>query len=1652
MSAASIGEAYDDTKNGYYVIAVLNLDEKRRDEVGALFQTENHALSERDTDLSIGCRPTPIAYSRAAENIDLAVYKSLKDARQSLRLFATRGVTALPLNIFTPTDEGEWHLLELRCASPSDVVDSEEKPPGVQVPLLDESFIPSSVRPFALVLRPSDPVDKKTLHCVYLLVYYPRYQTQLPVAWWPDNDAQRFASWDELNALLQQALLRTENWVCVANHCSNAQWPSEELIRAVSRYAINRDDTHNSSTCSSGESTKNVWRALLNAFIARDSRLRHLDNAATQRSSPHAVQRASPKVDLQSLRTQINEHRYTNSALLTLRKLLRCKPGPAQQGEQLTQEQPSACSLRLAPVLHTPSPVPADTFNVPKSQQIFKHDYQQQQPEPFTFETPQGLNKSVLGQHKEVAQQRDRPLMLPNVLSKMYCNLALAKQGWPSVQRESALRRKWGSTICFGMQQKPPVIKRRETTGYFPLYPFFGPPLLCRPTLLEEVTQKIADLLPYLNLGKIRLEELGTLFYSRYRVPLCPKDVGFTDLKSLILTCPYLSLVWVFHDAVERKRAAEICNLLHIPPQQDENHDNVSTPQVTLIPPVSPSKLYVRVRKPEFGVIAEELVVALVAHLLLLCGGHATREETPNTDDAILAEFKNSVGVPIDAIGWYWDSYWFDVCPLERMLRNVRAPSLDAFVRRIGALYVYSKLDQYQSASPVVNALLQTPQMTALEYGQFDREKNNVKTPTTWVFLRPAALISLMPDFIPDSSSPTYAATFHEFLKYPRTPVLSFPFSINLLNPQDPMAASLPAFTGEEQLLCSRQQQAFPLPTIDVSQKSFSLLHPSCSKTRLGTRKSDAPWETTELQFYSPQELKSLFSMIYELIAVGCAWQQVSWSVGEEDLLDLEIERFLYTKGTSQDAIVAEKAGPHDDEGCGKAINKAIEKVSLVASGSAEWGLDQPAGAKPDEARNTEASLSVLQKEKKKFRRERKRANRNLILAGLSSKINDAAELAYVPKTQEKCKRKSSSSSCGSKETQYSDKKIESDAAARLLAARHQRFRQASLTERKMMLLERQEYRSQSVGIFVSSIKVEWCRYFLSAFPLSYHIMRSGYKKLKYLLEAIPNLVLCGDGGYLRVSTWDHVRATTFPFPPRGLSAENKHRVLGFLTRFTTDPLFQSKTYLEGMVIADSLGSSPAFPFASRNAFYRKMRRSNAGKKKRSVLTGSTKGTKTVPPAADDQQHAHRIHRSVMHNATDIQEQIAAAWELPVDRARALAKRILVDLVRLQCFRQKISREKQENADHLTEQPKSPANDVEQQEGTENTRHAAKLKILRDVIVCKNCSPKFSGPNVTTSAQREDNDCIKPQTPRKAVHHVDCVCKILSADQRALIEKFVDQGIAGLRMTDIPNKWNHNFVRFAPFSFFIKKCAVDGLKDPRWHQLLNETSDEVLQLPLPEHGALVLFPADEDFINSLDYKETQKKSAFKNWIKRRSLAYLQDLNVPDGSLTGSQAASRHDSTVASFFPNATATIVKELDKVKSVNCDKGGGDAKPSRRRRRKNRRRTYFTETSADDVKQRSSIESAILYASRLEQSCNRPYPVTQYPRFSVPATSLQTYNLQSSSYRGPMSIGDYGVARSLKGIDPVSCYQAHVKQTSYFFHVKCMCVESSPPNRNDI
>ncbi|KAF4657778.1 hypothetical protein FOL46_007270 [Perkinsus olseni] len=101
--------------------------------------------------------------------------------------------------------------------------------------------------------------------------------------------------------------------------------------------------------------------------------------------------------------------------------------------------------------------------------------------------------------------------------------------------------------------------------------------------------------------------------------------------------------------------------------------------------------------------------------------------------------------------------------------------------------------------------------------------------------------------------------------------------------------------------------------------------------------------------------------------------------------------------------------------------------------------------------------------------------------------------------------------------------------------------------------MQAQSKRNKTVGMPVSSVKRAWKRAYPSLNPLDFYMTYFGIRKLKFLLLEIPQLLLIGSGGSMRVATFAHALKYCDPFPSDCRSGA---------TGFDSDEVFAGKNGL----------------------------------------------------------------------------------------------------------------------------------------------------------------------------------------------------------------------------------------------------------------------------------------------------------------------------------------------------------------------------------------------------------------------------------------------------------------------------------------------------------
>lgn len=112
----------------------------------------------------------------------------------------------------------------------------------------------------------------------------------------------------------------------------------------------------------------------------------------------------------------------------------------------------------------------------------------------------------------------------------------------------------------------------------------------------------------------------------------------------------------------------------------------------------------------------------------------------------------------------------------------------------------------------------------------------------------------------------------------------------------------------------------------------------------------------------------------------------------------------------------------------------------------------------------------------------------------------------------------------------------------------------------------------------------------------------------------------------------------------------------------------------------------------------------------------------------------------------------------------------------------------------------------------------------------------------------------------------------LTPEQTTLIEKFKNLGIEGLRLHYLPARWNCSFVRFSPFSSFLKKAGFESMKDVQFQRLVRSLTSHVLVTHLQD-GTIVLLPSSLEILDDPSFKRPSNIS-IGIWLRRRSMGYL----------------------------------------------------------------------------------------------------------------------------------------------------------------------------------
>lgn len=111
----------------------------------------------------------------------------------------------------------------------------------------------------------------------------------------------------------------------------------------------------------------------------------------------------------------------------------------------------------------------------------------------------------------------------------------------------------------------------------------------------------------------------------------------------------------------------------------------------------------------------------------------------------------------------------------------------------------------------------------------------------------------------------------------------------------------------------------------------------------------------------------------------------------------------------------------------------------------------------------------------------------------------------------------------------------------------------------------------------------------------------------------------------------------------------------------------------------------------------------------------------------------------------------------------------------------------------------------------------------------------------------------------------------------------------GLKLSEIPSRWNCSFVQFSPINSFLKKAGFDhGVKDPEFIDMFRGMAEDIIVVGSTD-GNGVLLPASFAFLDDPQYHRPPRMSS-GTWMKRKSLAYL-GLSCRDRSISQSSTAA-----------------------------------------------------------------------------------------------------------------------------------------------------------------
>lgn len=136
---------------------------------------------------------------------------------------------------------------------------------------------------------------------------------------------------------------------------------------------------------------------------------------------------------------------------------------------------------------------------------------------------------------------------------------------------------------------------------------------------------------------------------------------------------------------------------------------------------------------------------------------------------------------------------------------------------------------------------------------------------------------------------------------------------------------------------------------------------------------------------------------------------------------------------------------------------------------------------------------------------------------------------------------------------------------------------------------------------------------------------------------------------------------------------------------------------------------------------------------------------------------------------------------------------------------------------------------------------------------------------------------------------------------------------------------------------------------------MNELSESLFQLTLPEHGNVVLFPTSADFLTNPNYRQPTNTSS-SSWLKRKSLGYLQELE-----LTGVLPSSGSNNIAQRRFtsPAGRNVATGSSSAVRDHAVTRVTENIIPTTRRRQSGRRRTERTSATQGGPATEQTINS---------------------------------------------------------------------------------------------